>query len=140
MKAISICQPFASAIALGLKHIETRTRRIHYRGPLAIHAGQRCTPDLRAKFAYEFLFHFRSAGVPYFEQLPLGAIVAVCDVIDCQPTESLADTLSVDERSFGDYTPGRFGWILGNVRKLDMPIFCRGYQGFFNVEDSLLAA
>jgi len=138
MRAISIWQPRASAIALGLKKVETRPRRTHYRGPLAIHASQRRTAYLRDAFAYEFLFDFRSAGVSSFEQLPLGAIVAVCDLVDCMPTASLAETLSEEERRFGDFTPGRFGWILDNVRKLDMPIFCRGFQGFFNVEDSLL--
>jgi hypothetical protein len=138
MKAISLWQPYASAIALGLKGIETRPRRTHYRGPLAIHAAQRCTAELRDRFAYEFLFDFRAVGVPYFEQLPLGAIVAVCDVLDCKPVEDLAGEVSDVERRLGDFTPGRFGWVLGNIRQLSMPIFISGKQGFFNVEDSLL--
>lgn len=42
MKALSLHQPWASAIALGLKHLETRSWATSYRGPLAIHAARRC--------------------------------------------------------------------------------------------------
>lgn len=36
---LSISQPFASAIILGKKKIELRTWGTHYRGPIALHAG-----------------------------------------------------------------------------------------------------
>jgi len=42
MKALSLWQPWASAIALGSKRIETRGWATSYRGPLAIHAAKRC--------------------------------------------------------------------------------------------------
>ncbi len=41
MKALSLWQPWASLIALGVKTIETRSWATNYRGPLAIHAGLR---------------------------------------------------------------------------------------------------
>lgn len=40
MKAITIWQPWASAIAHGLKGIETRSWGTKYRGLLAIHAAK----------------------------------------------------------------------------------------------------
>ena len=43
MKALTLHQPYASAIALGLKHFETRAWKTTYRGPVAIHAAQ-CVP------------------------------------------------------------------------------------------------
>jgi hypothetical protein len=39
MKAITVRQPWAWAIAAGAKTVENRTRGSAYRGPLAIHAG-----------------------------------------------------------------------------------------------------
>jgi len=36
MKAISLWQPWATLIALGLKTVETRSWRMDYRGPLVI--------------------------------------------------------------------------------------------------------
>lgn len=40
MKALSIRQPWASLIVLGLKPVENRTWRTNYRGQLLIHAAQ----------------------------------------------------------------------------------------------------
>lgn len=39
MKALTLHQPWASLVALGVKTIETRSWGTSYRGPLAIHAG-----------------------------------------------------------------------------------------------------
>ena len=61
MKAITLHQPWASAIALGRKTYETRSQPTRYRGLLAIHAGK--TTD------YVPLADIR--------RLPFGAIVAV---------------------------------------------------------------
>jgi hypothetical protein len=45
MKCISLWQPFASAVALGIKKIETRSWMTYYSGPIAIHAAQKCTNE-----------------------------------------------------------------------------------------------
>lgn len=39
MKALTICQPHASLVGIGVKPVETRSWSTKYRGPLAIHAG-----------------------------------------------------------------------------------------------------
>ena len=44
MKAISLWQPWASAIAIGEKTIETRSWWTPHRGALAIHAAKTDTP------------------------------------------------------------------------------------------------
>jgi hypothetical protein len=41
MKALSVMQPWATLIALGAKHIETRSWATSHRGQLAIHASSR---------------------------------------------------------------------------------------------------
>lgn len=37
------------------------------------------------------------------------------------------------QRPFGDYTPGRWGWLLDNVQRCD-PVPARGKQGLWNWE------
>jgi hypothetical protein len=38
------------------------------------------------------------------------------------------------EAYLGDYTPGRYTWILANVKALATPIPEKGHQGFWDVE------
>lgn len=39
IRALTLHQPWASLVAWGVKHYETRPRPLSYRGPLAIHAA-----------------------------------------------------------------------------------------------------
>lgn len=136
MRAISLWQPWASAVPLGFKLIETRHWSTTYRGPLAIHAAIRWTKDQR-----EFASIEHSLGrLP--ARIPRGAIVAVLDLVDVVPTHELLATGRVNpiERIYGDYADGRFGWMFDNVRALPKPIPFTGRQGFFNVPDELVAA
>lgn len=66
--------------------------------------------------------------------------MAVCRLVDVRPSSELELTISAVERIYGNYSPGRFGWILEDVRALPEPIPCKGAQGFFDVPDALLAA
>jgi hypothetical protein len=38
------------------------------------------------------------------------------------------------ERSFGDYTPGRYAWILTNIKPLPAPIPAKGALGLWDWE------
>lgn len=132
MRAISLWQPWASAIALGVKHVETRHWPTDYRGPLAIHAAKRWTREQK-EFAQVEVSLGRMA-----KRIPLGAIVATARLVDCRPTEELKLTVSAIERLYGNYEPGRYGWILAGIVALPEPIAYRGAQGFFSVPDELL--
>jgi hypothetical protein len=78
--------------------------------------------------------------------LPLGAIVALVELeavhpIRHWPHDPETPTIIVSrispkwvpvpepERSFGDYSPGRYGWLLGRVRPLSEPLPYKGAQG-----------
>jgi hypothetical protein len=107
MLALTIKQPWASAIAAGLKRIENRTwRPAAARLPLqvAVHAGVRLD---RAGVAF-----CRSMGAPV-EELPQGAIVAVATVV------------RVVEASADPWWFGPFGWVLEDVVAIE-PIPCAG--------------
>lgn len=129
MRAISTWQPWASAIALREKRIETRHWSTDYRGPIAIHAAQRWTKD-QHRIALELGMH---------ATLPLGQIIAVAKLIDCRPTEELLKKIDREEYVRGNYAPGRFGWILESVWALKKAVDWKGRQSFFTVPDMVLA-
>lgn len=135
MRAITLWQPWASAIALGHKKIETRSRRTHVRGQLAIHAAKRWTAGQK-----EFAQVEKACG-RLAARIPLGAVVAVADLVDCKPVEEIAT--GAIERIYGDYESGRFGWLLDNIRPLSEPVGCKGGQGFWflppDVEEAVKA-
>lgn len=37
-----------------------------------------------------------------------------------------------NELIFGDYTPGRYAWILDNIESLSEPIEAKGHLGLWN--------
>lgn len=126
MKAISLWQPFASAIPYGFKRNETRHWSTNYRGLLAIHAAKKDTPELRAIG--------RQGGLP--DNLPFGQVVAICQIINVIPSEIMTYCVDPLERHFGDYDPGRFAWLLTDIRPIT-PFPFKGGQGFFNIPDEL---
>lgn len=143
MKTISLWQPWASAIALGLKTYETRKRFASYRGPIAIHAAKTKNRELVDAF-HQLLVRrdvcaaFHAAGFYTFESLPLGAIVAVASLEGCTLTEIVSPHITHLERALGDYTPGRCAWSLARVRPLREPLPWRGCQSFFDVPDNVI--
>ncbi|HEA67794.1 hypothetical protein LCGC14_1966460 [marine sediment metagenome] len=132
MKAISLWQPWASAMALGWKRIETRHWKTSYRGPLLIHAAKKIigwpSMDIHDLFDDEIAFQ------P--SDLPRGAILCRVDLVGCEQIYIHNRPTGI-ERILGDYTPGRFKWITENMISFG-PIPYRGSQGFFDVPESLL--
>lgn len=154
MKAISLWQPWATLIAIGAKRIETRSWYTPHRGPLAIHAAKTWNAQLdRLRLSEPFWPALRDGGWERFNELPRGCIVAVCDLIDCRRIhngrlwsgDGWGNTFSdpippSPERDFGDYTGGRYAWLLTNVRALRQPLPWRGAQSLFDVPDEAIHA
>ena len=128
MKAFTVYQPYAHAIVAGVKHYETRPRRTHIRGRVAVHAGRldevQATKHLTNG---EFWAVLEAAGGG--GNLPRGAVIGTVEIIDCVPVEELVDSLDNRERLLGDYSPGRFAWVLQNPVMFKTPIPARGKQG-----------
>ncbi len=127
MKATVLHQPWASAIPYGLKAIETRGFRSHYRGDLAICAGKKWNDQDQEDWAYGC----DVLGLP--ARLPLGCVVAVVDLYDVKRSEDLVAGLSPTEAAYGNYAPGRFGWLLRDIRPLAEPVPIRGQQGMWTI-------
>jgi len=157
MRALTIWQPWASLIAVGAKMIETRSWATNYRGEVAIHAAKHSPgvsfDDDVARRVIDALG--ANLNLSYVE----GAILAtahlvVCERIKPMPTDGpkhndspgvlLEDEHSygwvceyTDEYAFGDYTPGRFAWIMRCITALKEPIPCTGAQGLWTVPEEL---
>ena len=128
MKILSLTQPYASAIPLGLKTWETRSWPTKYRGPLGIHAAKRFPIPAKAFARAEYLAG-RLPTIPLW--MTLGAVVAVVDLTDCIPTEDAWRVIDDLERLYGDYSPGRFALNLENIRPLAEPIPAKGSLGLW---------
>ena len=166
MKCLSLWQPWATLIAIGAKRIETRHWSTSYRGPLLIHAAKKWDRELSEMCCDEpFNSALRKNGTTCADAhawgLPRGYIIAVVDLINCQEVKrthvkavdhsstsgsyvlsaALADGKIVagNEHEFGDYTVGRFAWMLANIRRFETPVPCVGHQQIFNVPDATVA-
>lgn len=128
MKAISLWQPWASAMAAGVKRNETRSWSTDYRGELLICSAKRM-PSREELAAMDVETYKAAMAMPY------GFGLCVVDLLRCVRTERVEyyRPLSEAERSLGDYTPGRFAWITDNCRKLRNPVPIRGRQGLFSL-------
>lgn len=129
MKALSLIQPYATLIILGIKWKETRSWPTKHRGALAVHASagkpawarQVCETDpyIKAALAKHHLT---------FDTLPRGVVLGTvqvdgCDAIDKQ----LISRLSPLEFACGDYSmPGRFAWQLNHAREASYEVPCKG--------------
>jgi hypothetical protein len=72
--------------------------------------------------------------------LPLGAILAVCNLYDCLKTEEMLKRgVGFPERLFGDYGPKRYAFLLKDIVRLPVPIAVRGGLGPWDVPDEVAA-
>jgi hypothetical protein len=139
LKALSLWQPHAQAIALGLKRWETRDWPTRYRGPLAIHAAQRPWKDAGEWHREARQRIDRSIAQYGPVNWAFGAVVCVADVVDCVRTSELRRWLDPIAAFWGDFSDGaegkgRWAFTLTNVRVLPQPVPWRGQQGFFDVD------
>lgn len=156
MKVISLLQPWASLVTCGCKHIETRSWATKYRGPLAIHVSARLGIDQLLLVAQNEYFskalnlELHMPKAYYREALPTGKILAVTNLVDCikipEPTgndvrlhEDKTEAhvvLGSDEYVFGDFRPGRYAWVLWDIRLLSEPVPAKGKLGLWDFEIS----
>lgn len=136
MKAFTVYQPYAFAIAAGLKHYETRPRRTNIRGRVAVHAGK---SNLHVGELPAALVRDTYAGrtkTAQAVQFAFGAVIGTVEIVDCVPVEEIMDKLTERERLLGDYSPGRFAWVLENPVIFDEPFPARGQQGWWGWDET----
>jgi len=115
LPALAIRQPYAWLVANGIKDIENRSRRTHYRGQVLIHAS--LNEDLLFEDSLAELSTRAEIELP--SSYKTGGIIGVAEIVGC-------------ERRNGSQwkDPSSWGWILANARPLPFKP-CKGALGFF---------
>ncbi len=134
MKALTLWQPWATLIAVGVKVIETRGWGTPYRGPLAIHAASSEPAEVRRlmRFDEPFISLLAAAGYKNPDVLPRGAVVATAELFCVQHIVAGFQLPKSPELELGDYRAGRYAWFLRNVQRLPEPVPCKGRQGLWD--------
>lgn len=127
MRVLTLREPWASLIAEGVKQIETRSWLTNYRGELYIHAGLSKIPKSNERMNQ--LSSMLKGSLHY------GTIFAKCNLTDCIPIDEIfAEKVKRDNLNnflCGDYTPGRYAWILSDVQFVT-PITTKGQLSIWN--------
>jgi hypothetical protein len=154
MRCIALHQPWASLIGAG-KRIETRHWDTQIRGPIAICSARKWTKELNALCGVS---PFREALISVGHMpdlygrwnLPRGQIIATAnlDACYCISAKEHTYTLPSGERvkippdepelSFGGYDPGRYAFVLSNIRLMTRRIDVKCGQKWFTVPDELI--
>lgn len=123
---LSIRQPWASAVVLGLKDVENRGWRPAFAPPfrLLIHATARSDPRWRATPQAALIGQIRPASLwKHVHGLIIG-VVTVADIV----TGSASPWANPD---------ARFHWLLTDAAVLDEPVPARGRLNLWQYEGSL---
>lgn len=143
MKALTLTQPWATLVAIGAKRIETRSWKTSFRGQIAIHAAKGfpgsakdlcmsrvfCSalgwPECPTILTQEWL----DDNGRRIKALPLGCVLATATIVNCIETEMIrryVQPFSEIEEAFGNYAPGRFGFLLEDVIQFATPVPAKG--------------
>lgn len=150
MKVISLLQPWATFVVMGIKKFETRSFNTKFRGKILIHASKKFSKhqfDLCFDIP-EFRKHFEEMSTM---DLPKGFIIGSVEITDTIPTWQVTHYLNIfdsplsefkglgprqwkEEIVYGDYSNERFAWKLENAIQFANPIPAKGQLGFWNYD------
>lgn len=122
MKCLSVCQPFADLIVSGRKTVELRGWNTGFRGEFLVHAPLRTRAADCRRLA---------PGARHVT----GAIVGRAEICGVKRYESEADVAADSGRHLasGAFLKRRYGFVLKNARRFEVPVPCKGRLGFFEV-------
>lgn len=113
MKVLSLTEPYAALIKNGIKAVETRSWKTNYRGTIYIHAS--VTKMFQYTKENKELMSLVDAN-----KLNYGYIICSCELVDCiEMTDSFVEKIRNKNRNeyiTGEYSKGRFAWILEDVK------------------------
>jgi len=141
MRAITLYQPWASLVAARRKRVETR----HWPPPLkllgttiAIHAAKtNLDAEPCRRFGYD------PTGIPRGAVVAFALLTRVYRVVDhetsrgglmfarCEGVYSDQTDERVRIEPYGDFSPGRYVWMLHDVSPLVPPVEAVGHQGIW---------
>lgn len=129
MKAITIKQPWASLICMGIKDIENRSWPTKIRGRILIHASVK---PVKYHSALEFFGEDRliviKEKIGDVPSLPLSSIIGSVEIVDCvsKSHDSIRDSKSIWADS------NCWHWVLSNPILFPEPIPVKGKLSFWD--------
>lgn len=139
VKALTVWDPWAWLIRVGLKGYETRSWGTSYRGPLFICAAKRPIDRTWLRYINEILRAHGHASISIDEFRP-GHAVALVDLtqdiicnFNAYGKRLRPENLSDLELRLGDFSRKRHALKLENIRAIE-PFPVTGRQGLFEVE------
>jgi hypothetical protein len=138
-RAISLHQPWASLVVLGIKKYETRSWSTKFRGRLLICSARKFWKEETTKL-------YPSIPSLATHDFPLGRVLCVVDLANCLKMESypprkeniILEDVPELEQLCGDWQTGRYAWELANLMPLPEPIPIKGKQGLWIPESSTI--
>ena len=123
IKVLSIIEPWATLIKERKKFIETRSWKTSYRGELYIHASNKTIKENDEEI---------SKLLKLIPDIPMGYghIICKCKLVDCiYMNQEFIEKIREDKQEFmcGEYSLGRYAWILENIEPLEEQIPAKGH-------------
>jgi hypothetical protein len=134
LPVITLWQPWASLIFTGDKKHETRAFPFpaKYAGRrIAIHAAK-ALPLVIPMGVHLLCEREWGANSAWREAVPRGAILGTVRLVHAISTE--AGTPDSVDRICGDWSDGRYAWLLTDRYRLPDPLPARGKQGWWSIE------
>jgi hypothetical protein len=121
MKALSLKQPWASLIMIGLKTIETRKWETGYRGDIIICSSLSDDKDMWNKLGGEI-----PGPYPYILRGYALGIVELYDIVRM--------TREYEIKACCQVYPGAYAWLLRNIRRFLNPHHIKGKVSLFELD------
>lgn len=139
--ALTLTQPWATLVIEGIKQWETRAWHPTADAPFTIwiHASRKIDKHVFTEKP-EIGRWLRGAGYNRFSDLPLGALLGTVTYLGSRPTEVVSGTITAQEITLGDYTPGRWAWAFGGPHKLPQVHPIKGSVGLWEISPLMLRA
>lgn len=126
--ALSFRQPWADLVMMGVKDVENRSKRTHFRGTILVHASATRPPQDQIDWFTRAARRAGDLGEREVYEPDLGALLGTVDIVDCVTT------------SESEWFGGPYGWILSNPKPFRRIIPYKGAVGIFYVPNQVLAS
>lgn len=138
MRAITVQQPWAGLLVLGIKKCETRSWNTKYRGKIAIHSSAKLPKEgaaLLQELCEMFPDTFSLDSRAYKMCTTLGCVLGRVQIEDSRSTNGMKP-MNAGEEMLGDFSPNRFYWWCINPETYLTPIPAIGQLSIWEWEDS----
>lgn len=124
MKVLTLKQPWATLIVLGIKRYEFRSWKTNYRGTILIHAGKGVDKDALEKLSYLNI------------DFPQGKIIGKADIVDCLLIDDQLNSqiISLNSLVYGKKCRDGYAWKLDNIKKISYDKKINGKLGLWNID------